>query len=244
MRTKCYFMYFLLFIFISSCSNDVAITDDKNDPIEWDYDSDFLNFEELVPEGANIVFDKVIIDDNFSFMYQKTSGIDCGSSACLPTSYMMARKIVLPNAKFSVSELNSIASNLNMVCGEGASIDNAAKLAIKDFGDLTSAKLRTDDRTRVKNEIQLYLDNYLPIIARIEVSKSKVVTYINAAHFVVIVGLKLTNVGTGSTIFYIDPLSKYKKYSTCDYSTFLNSSKVRSGNYTMLPISSPSKIYP
>ena len=244
MRTKKNFLFFFFCILIFSCSTDEVITDDKNDPIEWDYDSDFLNFEELVPEGANIVFDKIIIDDNFSFMYQKTSGVECGSSACLPTSYMMARKIVLPNSKFSVSELNSIASKLKMVCGEGASIDNAAKLAIIDFGELTSGKLRTDNRTRVKDEILLYLDNYLPIIARIEVSKSKVVTYKNAAHFVVIVGLKLTDVGTGSTIFYIDPLSKYKKYSTCDYSTFLNSSKVRSGNYTMLPISSPSKIYP
>ncbi len=202
-----------------------------------DTSSDLTNILLPDPEdygnGSNsdVSFAKLLVNGtSFQQIYQKTSGISCGGSACLPTSYMIARAINYPNRNFSIQELNSIISGMGMVCGVGTGIVQCQTYAKSDIGTCNPSLAGTTNRETAKNYIKDNIEKGLPVISLILIKSNTSTSSTNylsettgLRHFVTIVGIKLTTTGIGSTIFYIDPLDQTKIVREADYTTFLNS---------------------
>jgi hypothetical protein len=240
---------FFIFILFSACSNEESSTDENdslNDDFTFDVSMTFGSQTDAIPSNAKVIFDNTIVGDNYDHMWQKSKGINCGSTACLAVSYLMGRQILQPYREFSVDEVNNLRERMHTDCG-GIMIDEAVKVAKVDFGECNSGKFKVKStssnasndvgRTKTKDKILEYLEANKPIIARVEVKKNGSISTSNAyTHFVVIVGLTLTDIGTGSTVYYIDPLKQYGEVLDCRYTDFLNSMRAENNYYYLLPL--------
>lgn len=235
-----------LLIFTSCKKEELDKDDGTNAEFDFDVDMGFGSQSDNIPSGATIIIDQIIVDDNYSHMYQKSPGINCGTTACLPTSYLMARQILQPTWDFTEEEVNNLRERMHTSCG-GVYLDYAADLAKEDFGACNPGKFKKkstsnspgsdEGRTATKEKIKEWVEKEQPLIARLEVSSNGSISESNAyTHFVVIVGLTLTDVGTGSTVYYIDPLRHSAEVLDCSYTRFLNSMKSENGYYYLLPI--------
>lgn len=225
----------LLALLFNSCSKEDDVIENPPTQTE-DTNGDLSSIEIPAPEdfggGAlDVTFSKLLVNRNdFKHMYQKTNGVTCGGSACLPTSYMMARAIVYPNRTFSVQELNTIINGMGTVCGTGTGITKCQTYAKNDIGSCNPSIPGTTIRETAKNYIKDNLEKGLPIISLVRIKNGTATSSPNylsettgSGHFVTIVGLELTASGTGSTIYYLDPLDHTAIVREANYSTFLNS---------------------
>jgi hypothetical protein len=225
----------LIIFFVCSCSKKTNTIDSP--PVQVEGSNDDLSTIELpAPEdfgggSFNITFSKLLVNrNNFKHIYQKTTGITCGGSACLPTSYMIARAIVYPNRAFSVRELNNIIEGMGTVCGTGTGITKCQTYAKNDIGTCNPSIPGTTDREIAKKYIKDNLQKGLPVISLVRIkaatspsSSSYLSESTGFGHFVTIVGLELTTNGTGSIVYYFDPLDKTGVIREANYTTFLNS---------------------
>jgi hypothetical protein len=247
MKRKIIYLTFLLAIIFSGCSKKDSsenVDDGLNADLTNEESSNFGSQSEGIPSNATIIYDNILIPDNYNHMYQKTAGINCGGSACLAVSYMMARKIEQTNANFSTSEVNNLRTRMRTECG-GIAIDEAVRIAKTDIGSCNSNKFKVkststnpgndNGRNLTKDKILESLQKGKSLIARVEVKSGGAIADYNAyTHFVVIVGLTLTDIGTGSTVYYIDPLKKNAEILDCSYTKFLNSMKSENNYYYLL----------
>lgn len=181
-----------------------------------------------VTAKSDVVFEKQLVNgSNYSHYYQKNSPY-YGGYACIPTSYMIARKIVYPNKAFSTDELVRISKGMNLQSW-GTSITNASNFAKSDIGSCNLTVQANGDVNWAKNYIKDAINANRPLLA---------VTNLRSLHIVTIVGIKLTNSDDTGIIYYIDPYDTSANVRTYKLSTFLSSMRSASsyGYHNLLRI--------
>ena len=203
--------------------------------------------------NANLIFDKIIVNENNYRHFCQFDAHHCGGIACLPTAYMIARGIAHPDKPVSADALDEIMIGMKVydpkkdICRYGY-IENAAEYAIQDIGEgqpengffeSTSSDYGSDEgRTTVKEELRSWIAMGKPVIVLVSVSGDQLTTTGGIGHFVVLVGLKLTDIGVGSKAYYIDPMDSTPQIHEVDYTLLLNSCRSASSKnyYNILKI--------
>lgn len=196
-----------------------------------------------------VLFDKTIVTTSGYRHFNQNDATSCGSIACLPTSYMIARGISKSSFAVNKTELTMLIKNMNVLGSDGkcqfGHISKAGTQARTDFGSCqpsVQAPISTSEnpaldnaRTEVKNAFQDWINRGKPIIALVRYN----INTTSLGHFVVVVGLKTTDLGTGSIVRYIDPYKSSNNINEVDLSQFLNSMKSASSfnAYNFLRIS-------
>ncbi len=176
----------------------------------------------------DVYYNKQIVSGtNYSHYYQKDSPY-YGGYVCIPTSYMIAKKIVYSNATFSTAELVRISKAMNLQSW-GTYIANAGNFAKSDIGACNPAVQASSNIDWATTYIKDAITANRPLLA---------VTNLYGGHIVPIVGLKLSNNASESKVYYIDPLVKQAGVREMKLSDFLSSMRAASstGSHNLLRI--------
>jgi hypothetical protein len=176
----------------------------------------------------DVYYNKQIVSGtNYNHYYQKDSPY-FGGYACIPTSYMIAKKIVYSNATFSTTELVRISKAMGLQSW-GTYIANAGTFAKSDIGTCNPAVQASSNVDWATTYIKDAITANRPLLA---------VTNLYGGHIVPIVGLKLSNNSSESTVYYIDPLVKQAGVREMRLSDFLSSMRAASstGSHNLLKI--------
>jgi hypothetical protein len=175
----------------------------------------------------NSYFKQLVSDGNYNHFCQLNS-VNNPGMACIPTSYMIAKKIVYPNSIFTSTELNRISNGMGLT-GSGTSITAAQNFAKSDIGSCNASVYVNSDVLSTTNYIVSSLNAGRPLIG---------VTNLATRHIVTVVGLKLSSNNQNSLIYYIDPLSKVAGVKEMSLLNFLSSMRSASdyGNHNFLKI--------
>jgi hypothetical protein len=242
-KTKILLIVFSLF-FVACQDNtpEKANTDDQNDDLSSvDLGGIAEKQNDVKQTYEKVLFDKLIVSSNYAHFYQKDA-TRCGGNICLADAIMMASKIHDTKRIVDAKELDRIAVAIKIVpkCVAGF-IGDGANFLRKELGSKqrsneayasTNSNPALDKgRDLLKTAIQAQLSINKPTVALVRITASGLITTNTTStfrHFVVIVGLKYVEGGTGSIISYIDPLDRTAKIRTADYTTFLSSIKAAS----------------
>lgn len=247
---------FLLVVVLAffSCNKDEDSPNVETETSDVADDLSDMEFdpEEPIVEGefATESFQVLIQEDSYCHFYQ-INAKRCGGRACLPTTYMMLRKMVYPDRECSREELDKIMGEIGIDTRDGCdnpgskfrAIWNLAPYAGQDIGacqpNHTSGHVTTN-RELAKDRISSWLNKGLPILGLIT-SRKNGTPDLNGGyrHWVGIVGLDFKVGGTGSVVYYINSMSTIAKIYKIDYTLFLDAMKAASpekGNYNIFPI--------
>lgn len=182
------------------------------------------------------IYEKKIVSGTGYRHFCQLNGNYYPGVACLPTSYMMARGIVYSNRAVSSAELTVIAKGMYTSSG-GTSIVNASAFAKKDIGscNLDISQTNTSDKVQAKTNIKNAIVASRPMVALVY---PNIASSGSMAHFVAIVGVRLTSSDDTSIIYYIDPLSRSAGVLEVSLTKFLTSMKSASsmGIYNLLRV--------
>ena len=182
-----------------------------------------------VSAKSDVAFEKYLVNGtNYNHFCQLNSTY-LPSISCIPTSYMMLKKIVYPNAVFTGTELVRIAKGMGVSVNlGGTSLVSAGSFAKSDIGCGDNVVASSNIITSIEY-IKSSLNSGKPLLA---------VTNLAGKHIVGIVGIKVMTNNNNSVIYYVDPLAKNAGVKEMNLINFLTSMRSASdyGLHNLLKI--------
>ena len=211
------------------------------------------------PSSAKIVavkydYEKFLTLTNYIHWYEgdvpKNYCVALSTKGCAPTAYIMARRLVDKKFAVDVNEYKKAIDGMSTSCTTGTGFDKISTYAQKtdQFGSKHNSYY-SFNREDFKVALKGLLTKEYPSIVAVwvkgtsitDVTKDKNGKVSGEGHVVTVYGLQQTKDGTGSIIYYLDPLASASNgKKSMDYSAFLNSMGTFGSYYTQ-PIGVVSK---
>ena len=176
--------------------------------------------------------------------FDKWSGAPSNLLACGQTSYMVARHMVDPSKSVNSSALEDIHDRLSNFGSYNPEyyasvymlsvLANGNRYNDPDFGpggaEYYSGGSYSSHRNQLKSFILDSLESGKPVLVPVEYKFNTGAI----GHFLVVVGLHLTDTGSGSIIYYKDVAGDDDSTKTVDYTVLLDSNVGNSNGYVAL----------